>query len=390
MFFIYITFLAALLLEGLGTWVSVIGLSTLFGANPIILSLAVTLDIGKIVVVSLLYNHWKSLTKMMKVYALIAATVTMTITSSGAAGYLIGEFQKAIMGTQETSLKVDVLKEQQAKYELRKKQIDDQIASLPVKTAVTQRIRLMKQFKDEQDSLQAKINDIDQQLPDLQIKQIGVEAKAGPILYIAKAFKIPVEDAVKYVVGMIVSVFDPLAVFLIVAGNFLLAERRKPKPDDHDFDPDPMEPLTKEHHEKIAEAEPPLRGEILSSILSEPAKRHGEGHPPRGIASESLIPAMAVKEDSAPYETLYVSDDEPIAEPLQSEPEPTSDPEPIIVPSRVETPRTEIKLDDLKKKPKASLMDAVTPSRSSLNDARDDAIIHFDDGTQSAHSRKYK
>ena len=122
--FILITFLAAFLIEGLGTAVSVIGLSTLFGANPIIIALAISLDVGKLVVVSLLYNHWKRMGVVMKSYAVLASLVTMIITSAGAAGYLTGEFQKAILGTQETSLKVNVLKEQQAKYEERKKQIN--------------------------------------------------------------------------------------------------------------------------------------------------------------------------------------------------------------------------------------------------------------------------
>jgi hypothetical protein len=229
MIFVLLTFLAAFAIEGLGTFVSVIGLSTLFGANPIIIALAIALDAGKLIVVTLLYSYWKQLGKLMKSYALIAATITMIITSAGAAGYLSGEFQKAILGTQEGSLKVDVLKGQIAKYEERKKQIDAQIAALPEKTTVNQRLRLMNGFKAEQSDLQAKISEIDKQLPDLQIKQIGVEAKAGPILYIAKAFDIPVESAVKYVILMIIFVFDPLAVFLIIAGNFLLHQHRMKK-----------------------------------------------------------------------------------------------------------------------------------------------------------------
>lgn len=227
MVFSLITFLTAFLIEGLGTYVSVIGLSTLFGANPIIIALAIALDMGKLVVVSLLYKHWSKLGVLMKSYALVAATVTMIITSAGAAGYLSGEFQKAILGTQEVGLKVNVLKEQQAKYEERKRQIDAQIAALPERTSVNQRLRLMNGFKAEQQDLQNKIAAIDAELPKLQIEQIGVEAKAGPILYIAKAFNIPVESAVKWVILMIIFVFDPLAVFLIIAGNFLWEQRKK-------------------------------------------------------------------------------------------------------------------------------------------------------------------
>lgn len=229
MFFTLLTFTSALFIEALSSLISVIGISALFGANPIIIALAISLDVGKIVTVSLLYTYWQELSKLMKAYALMAATVTMIITSAGAAGYLSGAFQTAIIGTKEGEIKVSVLKEQQAKYQERKKQIDDQIFNLPARTSVGQRLRLINGFKDEQKALDDKITAIDKELPDAQIKQISVEAKTGPILYVAKAFDIPVEQAVKYVIGLIIFVFDPLAIFLIVAGNFLWARQKKLK-----------------------------------------------------------------------------------------------------------------------------------------------------------------
>ena len=306
MFFIALTFLAAFLIEGLGTLVSVIGLSSLFGSNPIIIALAISLDIGKIVVVTLLYSYWSQLGKLMKGYALVAAVVTMVITSAGAAGYLSGEFQKAILGTQESGLKVDVLKQQIAKYEERKKQIDEQIASLPEKTTVNQRIRLINAFKAEQKDLQEKISALDKQLPELQIAQIGVEAKAGPILYIAKAFDIPVESAVKWVILMIIFVFDPLAVFLIIAGNFLLEQHRQQKPKDVDLfadDPDRGNPkvLPREKIEQL-EAEARQREAIKVDDLDEQA-----------------------------WNTAYIKDDGTVIRPQMPEQEPVSEVLPLTV-----------------------------------------------------------
>jgi len=300
MLFILITFFAAFSIELIGTYVSVIGLSTLFGANPVIIALAIALDIGKLVVVSLLYKYWDKLGKIMKGYALIAAAVTMIITSAGAAGYLSGEFQKAIVGTQESSLKVNVLKSQIAKYEERKKQIDAQIAALPVKTSVSQRLRLMNGFKQEQTDLQAKIADIDKQLPELQIAQIGVEAKAGPILYIAKAFDIPVEQAVTWVIMMIIFVFDPLAVFLIIAGNFLLDQRRANKNGKLEAE---LEKLHRERHDGEPSAADLVRNPIsvlpttASHILLDKEEDsitilHSEEVQPRAEAEPVLSPVI--------------------------------------------------------------------------------------------------
>lgn len=383
MIFIFVTFLAAFLIEGLGTAVSVIGLSTLFGANPIIIALAISLDAGKLVVVSLLYNYWKQMGIVMKSYAMLASLVTMIITSAGAAGYLTGEFQKAIIGTQETELKVNVLREQQAKYEERKKQIDNQIANLPEKTTVNQRIRLMKQFQDEQKALQTKIEEIDKQLPELQLKQIGVEAKAGPILYISKAFDVPVEVAVKYVVLLIIFVFDPLAVFLMVAGNFLLEQRKNQKsarPSEEDGTPlnSIIQEFSEDDQKIIHEKANALAAEIKKPNAETIAamqeareiveRRNGENHPERGQAEESFIPNVALAGDDAgdpQFEELV--GEELIAEPTLSEPVTPEAPEPpSTVPPTPEQDREQIHLYDLK------------PHRSLLNDARSDEVVHFD------------
>ena len=226
MIFILLTFLAAFLIEALGTVISVYGLSHLFGANLIIIALAIALDMGKLVVVSLTYSHWKKLNYVMRSYALIATLVTMTITSAGAAGYLAGEFQKAILGTQEGGIRVEMLKKEQSKLEERKRQIDDQLANVPDKYSAQQRIKLINQFKEEQQQVTTRLTQIDKELPELQISQISTEAKAGPILFISKAFEVPVETAVKWVILCIIFVFDPLAVFLIIAGNFLVDQRK--------------------------------------------------------------------------------------------------------------------------------------------------------------------
>ena len=91
MIFALLTFLSAFLIEGIGTYVSIVGLSALFSSNPVIIMLALALDFGKLITVSFLYKHWKSMNKIMKAYMLAAASILMIITSTGAAGYLTAE-----------------------------------------------------------------------------------------------------------------------------------------------------------------------------------------------------------------------------------------------------------------------------------------------------------
>jgi len=65
-------------------------------------------------------------------------------------------------------------------------------------------------------------------LPQLKAANVKKSADLGPILYVAEAFNTTPEKAVKYVIMTIIFVFDPLAIVLLIAANFLI-ERRKPK-----------------------------------------------------------------------------------------------------------------------------------------------------------------
>jgi hypothetical protein len=346
MTFIILTFLAAFLIEGLGTATSVIGLSALFGANPIIIALAIALDLGKIVVVSLLYKYWSTLGKVMKSYAFIAAAITMVITSAGAAGYLTGEFQKAIMGSQESGLRVEALKGEQAKLEERKKQIDNQIEHLPEKYTATARIRMINQFKDEQKTVTARLGEITTQLPDLQVHQLGVEAKAGPILTIAKSFNIPVEQAIKYVILMIIVVFDPLAIFLIIAGNFLVEQRKKGQ--------------QAEYIERIKDEVRTKRIPVMTPPPPPPPEKETPEPTDETTAVMEEAPVMPI------YEVL-----EPTPQPLEEPPEPPevkpADPNEITLNDL--GPRAEITLDTVKGK----------LHRSSMHDA-DEGDVEMDVG----------
>lgn len=301
MFFIVLTFFAALFLEGIGSIISVIGISKLFGIEPLIIALAIALDVGKITVASLVYSYWERLSAWMKSYALLATTITMIITSAGAAGYLSGAFQQAVIGAKEGEHKVAVLKEQQARYLERKKQIDDQIAKLPERTTVNQRLRLMRGFDAEQKRLDVKIAEIDKQLPEAELTQIGVEAKAGPILYVAKAFDISVEQAVKWVILLIIFVFDPLAIFLIISGNFLWAQRKK-------------ELASKEEVASKEEAHPILQVPPIEPVNTAPSADEPIFTELRPTHKKSDLPAVEEQGSWNEDFVFHPSSDEPEAE----------------------------------------------------------------------------
>jgi len=163
MIFILLTFLAALSIETIGTYISVLGLAAIFASNPIIMVMAVVLDFAKLVTVSFVYKKWTTMNKLMRVYMMIASVVLMTITSAGAFGYLSAEFQQAVIPNKESSIKMQSLTDEQARLQARKLDIDKQIADAPQtgRGAVNNRIKLINSFKEETQRVNARLAEID-------------------------------------------------------------------------------------------------------------------------------------------------------------------------------------------------------------------------------------
>jgi len=164
----------------------------------------------------------------MKTYMTAAVITLMLITSTGAFGYLSREFQHAIAGTNQDTILVQSLEDEQHRLQGRKQEIDAQIAKLP-DNVVRGRKALIQQFAPEQEKITTRLGEIDKQLPELKINAIKKNTDVGPIIYVAQAFGTDPEHAVKWVILIIIFVFDPLAISLLLAGNYLIDERDKKK-----------------------------------------------------------------------------------------------------------------------------------------------------------------
>jgi hypothetical protein len=360
MFFAILVLLSAFLIEGIGTYVSVVGLSSLFAANPVIIVLAIALDVGKVVSVSFLYKYWKKVNLLMKTYMTIAAIVLMGITSAGAFGYLSAQFQKAIANTNESGVLISSLTDEQGRLQKRKEEIDAQVAKLP-DNMVRGRTALIKQFGPEVERINTRLVEIDKQLPTLKIATLHQNVEVGPIIYIAEAFGTTPEHAVKWVILIIIFVFDPLAIALLLAGNFLIEEKDE-KSEETVNEIELPYVKTDEGGEKVDHYVPPIPE--LPKI--------DEDTPHVVPASEAIvrpnpyfIPSPTQAITSWTTTTEYVPEEEPtFSEPELPVAEPVAE-EPVVEPT-IEAPPEEvrevIKLDQLIKHPEPKVY------RSSLED----------------------
>lgn len=244
MFFIILLLLTAFLMEGIGTYVSIIGLAITFAGDPIILAIAGVFDLAKVVTVSFLYQNWEDLRRRVMPWFMVPATAFLILlTSVGVYGYLVKSFQEAVQPNMQTQLElksveleVNQLTADLESFNKQKASINKQVEQLPT-DKVTERQRLLRSFNSETQLLNKNIAEAQKQLKDRQARLLELrkenvkqEAKLGPLSYTAQTFNIPIETAVKWLVLAIIFVFDPLAVMLLIAGNYLIKRRNKPQP----------------------------------------------------------------------------------------------------------------------------------------------------------------
>lgn len=143
----------------------------------------------------------------------------------------------------------------------RKNQIDQQIAKLP-NNYVKSRKQLIASFASEYNNLQPNIDRLTKEISDLQSKQLVIESKVGPIMYVAKVLNKNPDDAIFYLTIIIVIVFDPLAVALTIATNIAIENKTKSK--DNPSIPEEKKPFFGEKRNKDDVLEK-IRTEIAQS-----------------------------------------------------------------------------------------------------------------------------
>jgi hypothetical protein len=227
MFFIAILFLSTLSIAGTAAFFSVYGLAQLFqGMVTPVLIMGASLEAGKLVAASFLYRYWAKLGWVLRSYLVVAVLMLMVITSVGIFGMLSIGYQADTINLKQSETKVELLKQEQQRLSDRKAEIDKQIQLLPTNT-IKGRQQLMKSFGPELKTINSRIPELTSQIQQLSTQLISTQAHTGPIVYIAKAFGKDIDDATKYIILLLIVVFDPLAVALTIGVNVALRIRKE-------------------------------------------------------------------------------------------------------------------------------------------------------------------
>jgi len=223
--------------------ISVLGLAAIFsGAYWYVIVVASLLEIAKVVTAAWLERNWITVSGKLKTYLVIATTVLMLITSLGIYGFFSRAHleQQVQLSTGETSQipliqsKIDSQKSVAADLDKQISLIDNALSAMTEKGRASDArqalIEAAKQRK-ERDVLVAKKEEVVNKLIPLQAEKARLEnvvkrneVEVGPLKYIAAFFgdensEATLEKAVRYLILVIVAVFDPLAIALLLASN---------------------------------------------------------------------------------------------------------------------------------------------------------------------------
>jgi hypothetical protein len=251
MWFGILTLATALIISVSAAYYSILGLTAIFAAAfwPIVI-LGSSLEVGKIVSTLWLHKYWHRAELQYKVYLCTAVAILMLLTSMGVFGFLSKAHSDQSMVSGDVIAKISI-------YDEKIKQARDNIAVArsalaQMDAAVDQtmsrstteagadkaaqlrrsqageRNRLLREIDTEQ----KKIQTLNDQRAPIAAEVRKVEAEVGPIKYIAALIygdnpeANVLEKAVRWVIILIVIVFDPLALTLLLAATKTLEWER--------------------------------------------------------------------------------------------------------------------------------------------------------------------
>jgi hypothetical protein len=259
MFLSLITLFVALSLSVIAAYYSIAGLTAIFAAAVIpIMVMGSILELAKVVVTLWLHEYWSRARWLMKLYLVPAVLMLMVITSMGIFGFLSKAHsdQNLVSGDVQAKIviydeKIRTEKENIEANRKALKQMDEGVDSVlgrsTTETGAEKAVAMRKSQQKERTRLQNEILQSQKSIAELNNARAPiaaevrkVEAEVGPIKYIAALIygdnpdTNVLERAVRWVIILLVCVFDPLAIMLLLAASESLKWAREKAKDDEE------------------------------------------------------------------------------------------------------------------------------------------------------------
>jgi len=239
-----LTLLVALCLSSVAAWYSIIGLTAIFaGAVIPVIIMGTILEVGKITTTVWLRKYWGRCGFLLKLYLVPAVIALALLTSMGIFGFLSKAHMEQGMISGDVQSKIAIydekIKTEKENIEANRKAlkqmdegVDQVLGRSTTETGAEKAVAMRKTQQKERARLQNEILQSQKSIAGLSDARAPiaaevrkVEAEVGLIKYIAaliygdNADQNMLEAAVRWVIILLVIVFDPLAIALVLAAN---------------------------------------------------------------------------------------------------------------------------------------------------------------------------
>lgn len=239
-------FTCAIALSATAAYYSIVGLATIFsGAFAAVIIMASILEISKLVIASWLYQKWNEVSGLIRGYLTASVVVLMMITSLGIFGFLSKAHVEQSLNNTAINLRIEQIDQQLhntheviQRYRIQLEQLDRSINIQLDSNRATQALAARQRQTAERDQIRQRLDAESQRVLDLQQQRLQLRQQAsvlqsevGPIRYVAELFlpagTVDLEQAVRWMIVVLVLVFDPLAVLMLIAANMSLRREQQ-------------------------------------------------------------------------------------------------------------------------------------------------------------------
>lgn len=234
----------ALLISCVSGFYSISGLISIFsGAVIPIILMGSVLELAKVVIVLWLHANWNNTKTFLKVYLTSAIFILMFITSMGSFGFLSKSHVSQSIAGSELQSKISIIDEQINSIKNEEKanqatllQLDNAITQVVSQSknedGATKALKIRNEQQKERNQINSNLKDEAEHINNLLKEKASIqleleknEIDVGPIKYVAAMIfgdnpnKNLLERAVRYMIILLVAVFDPLAIAMLLASD---------------------------------------------------------------------------------------------------------------------------------------------------------------------------
>jgi hypothetical protein len=240
----YITLLISLIISSVSAFYSVTGLTAIFAAAkwPIII-MGGALEVGKVVTTVWIRKNWHLIGRVLRLYLVVSIVILMLITSMGIFGFLSKAHLDQAVPSGDIQAQVQLLDERiqterdniaanRTVLTQMDNSVNEVLSRSKDQNGAERAVQIRRSQSSERNRLQKENETAQKRIQQLQTERAPVaaqvrkvEAEVGPIKYIAALIygDNPTADflerSVRWVIIILVAVFDPLALALMLAVN---------------------------------------------------------------------------------------------------------------------------------------------------------------------------